>query len=335
MRTPRYNNVPVFGDDIRTTRRQYADYGGCLRCLGTTLMAVLVFVVTIMCLFVGLYALYPLDPPAATNILVLGVDHRRDSDESDETIDIARTDAIMVISIDPAREQIALLSIPRDLILNAPAYGRLRANSVVREAELNNPGTGLTEMEAAVENTFDIEIDHVLRLDFQGFVDIIDAIGGIEVDVPRTLIDTRYPLPDDSGTTTVEFQAGLQWMNGETALQYARTRQADDDYARAARQQQVVAAAMQKFENPILWVRLPYVLVTANNAVASNLGAADVVRLLPGILHYQDTVVTQVITREFIEVDGSVALPNIDALRPWLDDNLVHTQVIVDDDRQP
>jgi LCP family protein required for cell wall assembly len=328
MRTPRYNNVPVFGDDIRTTQRQYANYGGFLRCLGTLVLTVVLFLVTLVCLFVGLYALYPLDPPAPTNILILGADHRA---SSEELADTARTDAIMVVSIDPEREQIAVLSIPRDLILNAPAYGRLRANSVVREAELNNPGSGRAEMAAAVENTFDIEIDHVMWLDFQGFVDVIDAVGGVEIDVPRTIVDTRFPLPDDSGTTTVRFDAGLQWMSGETALQYARTRQADDDYARAARQQQVIAAAMQKFEDPVYWLRLPQVMMAANNNTESDFTVADVVRYLPGVLHYQDRIETQVITREFIELDGAVALPNIEALRPWLDEHLVHRTPTVED----
>lgn len=321
MRTPRYNNVPVFGDDIRTTRRRYADYGGFLRCLGTSVLAVLLFLLTVVCLFLGLYALYPLDPPAPTNILILGVDHRANSEEP---IAVARTDAIMVVSIDPQREQIAVLSIPRDLILNAPAFGRLRANTVVREAELSNPGSGLAEMQDAVENTFDIKIDHVMRLDFQAFVDVINAVGGVEIDVPRTIIDTRYPLPDDSGTMTVEFQAGLQWMDGETALQYARTRQADDDYARAARQQQVVAAAMRKFSDPVYWLRLPVVLNAANSNIESDFSTTDVVRYLPGVLHYQDNIKTQVITRDFIELDGAVALPDIDALRSWLDEHLVH-----------
>lgn len=322
MRTPRYNHVPVFGDQDFSTGRRAANYGGLLRCLWLSVLTVMLLLITLSCLSLGLFLLYPLDPPAATNILIVGVDTRLDSDES---VDIGRTDAIMVLSIDPQREQISLLSIPRDLILNSPAYGRLRANTVSRNAELQNPGSGMDEMRAAVENTFDIQIDHYMRLDFAGFVEVIDSMGGIEIEVPTLIVDSRFPLPDDNGITTLVFEPGLQWMDGDTALKYARTRQADSDYARASRQQQVIEAMMAKFNEPGNLFRLPMMLYTLEGATYTDLGFDEVLRYLPGVLRYSSNgLQTFVITPEYTERDGTVTLPNLDALRPWLDDHLVH-----------
>lgn len=320
MKMPRYDDVPVFGQDILVPRRQAAQYGGLFRCLGFVMLVLLLFVGSIACVFTGLYLVYPLDPPEATNILVLGVDTRANSGEGPE---IGRTDAIMIVRIDPQREQISVLSIPRDLYINAPGFGRLRANTVVRNAELQEADTGISVMQESIENTFNIQIDHTVRIDFAAFVDTVDAIGGIEITVPYRIEDTRYPLPDDSGVKTVIFEPGLQWMDGERALEYTRTRQADSDYARAARQQQVIEAIFFKLNSPRGLLRAPAVLTTLDNNTETTLGLAEFYAYFPAILHYgPDGLKTQVITPEYMIDEGGINLPNLTLLDPWLNEHM-------------
>jgi len=320
MKMPRYDDVPVFGQDFLITRRQKADYSGLFRCVGFIVVLIVTFLTTVTCLLTGLYVLYPLDPPEATNILVLGVDTRANSGEG---VEIGRTDSIMIVSIDPQREQISVLSIPRDLYLNVPGQGRLRANTVVRNAELNNPGSGLAIMQESIENTFSVEIHHIVRVNFEGFIEVVDALGGIEVEVPNRVVDTQFPLPDDSGTKTVIFEPGLQWMDGERALEYARTRQADSDYARASRQQKVLEAILLKLNTPRGLLRLPLVVTAIDRNVESDFRFADFIRYGPAILHYApDGIETLVITPDYMISDGGIQLPNLEALNDWLDDHL-------------
>lgn len=320
MKMPRYDDVPVFGQDFLMPRRKAASYLGMFRCMGFALLLTLTFVLSSACLLTGYYLLYPLNPPKPTNILVLGVDTRADSNEG---VDIGRTDSIMIINIDPQRKQISLLSIPRDLFITVSGRGRLRINAIVREAELARVGTGLGVLEEAIEDNFDIQIDHVVRADFQGFVEVVDAIGGIEIVVPNRIVDDRYPLPDDSGTTTVIFDPGLQWMDGERALQYTRTRQADSDYARAARQQQVIEAIFLKMNTARGLLRLPMVLAAVERNTETDLGTDDALRYVPAILHYApDGIQTLVITPDYMINEGGINLPNLVALDEWLDDHM-------------
>jgi LCP family protein required for cell wall assembly len=86
-----------------------------------------------------------------------------------------------------------------------------------------------------------IRADYTAQVNFDGFVGLIDALGGITIDVPAPLVDDAYPTPD-YGIMRVEFQPGLQRMDGATALIYARTRHADSDFGRSQRQQQVMQA---------------------------------------------------------------------------------------------
>ena len=86
-----------------------------------------------------------------------------------------------------------------------------------------------------VRSNFGVDVHHYARIDFAGFVKIIDAVGGIDIDAPHPLIDYEYPT-DDYGATTVEFAAGPQHMDGECALAYARIRHGSSDFQRAGRQ---------------------------------------------------------------------------------------------------
>ncbi len=117
-------------------------------------------------------------------------------------------------------------------------------------------------------------VDRVAVIDFTAFVRLVDALGGIEIDVPRAIVDSEYPTPD-YGVTTIRFDPGLQQMDGERALIYARTRHADDDFGRAERQQQVIQAVAARMVNPATWPRLPAVLEVVRSGVVTDVQPAD------------------------------------------------------------
>lgn len=176
----------------------------------------------------------------ALNILLLGSDRR--PGESWQT----RSDAIMVARLEPARQRVALLSFPRDLIVNIPGYGYARINAATVYGDMYPELGGGTELaRATVSNLLGIPIHHVVRADFNAFITAVDAIGGVDLVVEKELYDPAYPTMD-YGTTVAHFLPGPQHLDGTTALMYARLRHADSDYHRARRQQQVVQAIMQR-----------------------------------------------------------------------------------------
>lgn len=189
----------------------------------------------------------PVAVPAATEpltVLVMGID-KRESEEGPW-----RTDSMILITIDPTTNRVAMLSTPRDLYVTIPDYGygeRLdKINTAFFYGDANDyPGGGAALAKETIRRNFGIEVDRHLVLDFNGFRQIIDYIGGVEVDVPELLVDREYPT-EDYGYMTVRFEAGPQLLDGERALIYSRTRKSTSDFARAARQQEVIMAVRDK-----------------------------------------------------------------------------------------
>jgi LCP family protein required for cell wall assembly len=181
--------------------------------------------------------------PAAggpVNVLLLGLDRRPGEGGP------ARMDAIIVARLDPERRRVALLSLPRDLVVNIPGVGPGRINAASVYGEMYPAlGGGAASARNTVSQLLGVPIDYVVHIDFEGFIKAVDAIGGVTVDVPRELYDPQYPTMD-YGYTTVHFLPGPQHMDGETALTYARVRHMDSDFERANRQQQVIVAAVSQ-----------------------------------------------------------------------------------------
>lgn len=280
------------------------------RSCGCCLASLALFMITLAVMCGGSLLLYTVDPPPAQTILIIGVDTRPDSAEP---INIARTDSLMLLRIDPANKRLVLLSIPRDLRFSTPTFGMLPINTVIRNAELNQSGTGIAELTATLENTLRIQIDHYVRVDFTTFVEIIDAVGGVDIDVPKAIVDNAYPT-DNGGTMRVAFDAGKQHMDGATALIYARTRHADDDYQRAGRQQQVLNATLHKFINPLNGWRAWRVL---DRKTETDLSTSQLLGLAPGLALYQGQVEQLVIDRDLIIIDSDTAVPDLNKIRPW------------------
>lgn len=185
------------------------------------------------------------------NILLLGISggERR----SGENL----TDTIMIASIDTKTNQVALLSIPRDLYVEVPdpIYGfprvafQTKINSVY-EYGIKNASDKQSEIKPikqVIENITSEDINYWVVLNFEGFKKIIDSIGGINIENKFDIYDPKYPGPNYS-YETFELKKGLHLLDGETALKYARMRHNDPegDFGRAKRQQQVMQAAKNK-----------------------------------------------------------------------------------------
>lgn len=179
-----------------------------------------------------------------TNIFVVGVGGEGHSGEN-------LTDTMMVVSLDLKGKNAAFLSIPRDLYVESDAVGWGGRINNVYDAVLKNTESKDLAMEALiteVEKVADVPIHYYAKIDFQGFVEAIDALGGIDVDVKERIYDAEYPAPDGSGRTFEPFslEIGPQHLDGETALKYARSRHGNSDFSRALRQQEIISAAKKK-----------------------------------------------------------------------------------------
>jgi polyisoprenyl-teichoic acid--peptidoglycan teichoic acid transferase len=160
------------------------------------------------------------------NIALYGVDSREEGEP-------ARSDTIIIVTIDPETNEVGMMSIPRDLVVEIPGLGREKINAAYAQG-----GRALTR--AVVEYHFDINIHYYAEVDFNGFISIVDTIGGVLIDNPAVLKDDNYEW------TRVYFPTGPQLMDGQTALRYVRTRYDDNDFARGQRQQQVLRAMRQQ-----------------------------------------------------------------------------------------
>jgi len=157
---------------------------------------------------------------------------------------------MFVVSIDPYSKTAGVFSIPRDLWVEIPdrqgGYVKDRINVAYEYGPIRKyPGGGPALAVATVEHNFDIELDHYVVLDFVGFMDLIDAVGGIDVEVEDHIVDPSYCLTAHCDDRQIlVFEPGLEHMDGERALAYARVRYGSGDLQRIERQQEVIRAAV-------------------------------------------------------------------------------------------
>lgn len=150
------------------------------------------------------------------------------------------TDTMMVASIKPQTNEVAMLSVPRDLYVSIPGHGKDKINAANAFGEQDKPGSGISLTSQTVSNTLGIPIHYTARIDFNGFAKIIDTVGGVDINVENDLYDPFYP----GGTYSIK--KGPHHMNGAEALKYARSRETTSDFDRAKRQQQVMVAMKDK-----------------------------------------------------------------------------------------
>jgi polyisoprenyl-teichoic acid--peptidoglycan teichoic acid transferase len=181
-------------------------------------------------------ALANVHPGDPQNILILGSD-KRAGEEFEE--DPGRSDTTILLRLDPEKDTIAVMSIPRDLKVEIPEYGTGKFNEAYSYG-----GPKLTLQ--VVKELTGLRINHVVNVDFLGFVRAVDAIGCVYTDVDRRYYHSNAGLPPSEQYSEINIQPGYQLLCGKKALQYVRFRHTDTDIVRSARQQSFISDARQR-----------------------------------------------------------------------------------------
>jgi polyisoprenyl-teichoic acid--peptidoglycan teichoic acid transferase len=247
--------------------------------------------------------------PPRESVLIMGSDARPDELKRGE---VGRTDTLLVFVADRATPRTAMLSVPRDLWVPIPGYGQERINAAYEFG-------GSQTAKQTVSNTLGQRVDRYALIGLQGVRDVVDAVGGVDITVPQAIHDDAYPT-DDYGYQTVDIPAGPQHMDGDTALKYARTRHQDSDFARTARQQQVVVAVRNAMLNPVNWVRAPSVIVAVSRSLQTDVTPLDAIAIGAAILRHPGDADRLVIDTSLVNVvtgqDGAYLLEPKPDLKP-------------------
>lgn len=214
------------------------------------------------------------------NVLLLGIDQREGMS------DPARTDTMLVFTIDPQAKTAGMLSINRDLWVKIPGQdheGKINTAHFLGEVE-HYPGGGPTLAMQTVQAALDIPVQYYIRLNFTAFEKLIDMIGGIDLFVAEPIDDPDYP-DAGFGYDPLHLDAGWQHMDGRTALKYARTRAtAGSDLDRVKRQQQVILTVHDKIlknkQLPNVLTQLGPLLQLPGGPVQTNLTPGQIVELI-------------------------------------------------------
>jgi LCP family protein required for cell wall assembly len=294
---------------------------GCTRTLPAALAALGIAALCLVAVVVA--ALLLRGDGGRTNLLLLGIDRREGTGWA------YRTDTILIVTVDPGSGAAGMLSIPRDLQVPIPGHGEDRINTAnFWGSQQGDPEAGPALLRATIEANFGIPIDGYLLVDFSAFVQIVDALGGIDVDVPKTLHDTRYPDPrpeDPYAFKTVHFDPGWQHMDGTRAIEYARSRMSTSDFDRAKRQQLILLAIRKRVLSPGGIVRWPSLARALMAGVRTNLNLGDLLglallaaRIDPARL--QQVVLEHPLVVSYTRADGAaVQLPNWDLSNPVIE----------------
>jgi len=210
------------------------------------------------------------------------------------------TDSIEVVSIDPINNTMAMLSIPRDLYISIknPSYaGKINAVYNIGEEKTKEGGGNLTKSE--IGKILDLPIHYYVKIDFSGFIKAVNAVGGIDVNVPTDLYDPMYPADDMIHYQTFKIKSGVQHLDGATALKYARSRETTSDFDRSRRQQLV----MQAFKTKVMsssTLSNPEKIISLVSALGSSVKTdlkTDEIKALVTILNKitEDKIVTKVL----------------------------------------
>ena len=233
-------------------------------------------------------------------VLIMGVDKRED--------DVGRSDTMMIATIDPRLDQATLLSIPRDTRVKIRGRGYDKINAAFAYG-------GVSLSESTVENFLGIDIDHYVLINTNSFVKIIDAIGGVDIDVEKRMF---YEDPwDDDGGLVIDLYPGEQHMDGKTAVTYVRYRDSEGDIGRVKRQQAFMAACMDKVTSPEIVPRIPKIVREVIDAVETDMSLRQLLELAGSLkAAQQNGLETDMVPGYPLYIDEiSYWIPDVELLR--------------------
>ncbi|GEB35632.1 MULTISPECIES: LCP family protein [Brevibacillus] len=205
------------------------------------------------------------DGQERVNILLMGVDRRGMKNNG-----LPRSDSMMLVSIDPASKRYDLFSILRDTYVDIPGNGSSRINSAIVD--------GGPELAMKTVSQFTgLPVDRYVITDFEGFKALIDAVGGVEIDVEKNMY---YHDPTDKGVYDINLKKGVQQLDGNKALQYVRFRHdATSDYTRTERQRKLLAAVASQMKSGTSLIQLPSILKQVAPYIQTNISSMDMLKL--------------------------------------------------------
>jgi LCP family protein required for cell wall assembly len=186
----------------------------------------------------------------------------------------------MIASLHADTNEALLFSIPRDLYVEVPGHGKRRINIVHVLGETENyPGGGPALLMDTIQQDFGIPPHGYVMIDFQGFRETVDLLGGVDIYVDKEIWDNHYP-DDRGGEITIHIPAGQQHMDSETLLVYCRTRHGSDDFDRMTRQQKALVALGKKALSLQMLPRLPELLQTMSDTFYTDLSPTTLIQLV-------------------------------------------------------
>lgn len=220
-------------------------------------------------------------PKGTTNILLLGSDDPIDND------DAGRTDTMMIVTINPEGPTASMISLPRDLFVYIPGFTMNRLNTAMSRGEnVDYPGGGIGMLEQTILYNFGIPIHYYAQVDFQGFQEIVDAMGGVDLAVSCERSDWRLKSPDlyvedPENWEVFTLEPGVHHMDGDLALWYARSRLLDplSDWGRSRRQQQLLRAMFNQGLDLGLLTELPTLWNTYKSTVDTDMDIGKMLQL--------------------------------------------------------
>lgn len=232
-------------------------------------------------------------PGARQTFLVMGVEGWEG--------EYGRSDAMIVASYDPKDQRLAILSIPRDLLVEIPGYGYDKVNHA-------HSFGGPTLAVETVERLLNMKIDHWATVSLDGFIAVINALDGVELNPTERLYHVD---PDDSRFGpegfAIDIQPGQQVMDGLTALEYVRFRaDSEGDLGRIRRQRELIQAVITKASSPAIITRIPEIIPAVYTAVNTDMTVGELLTLAnTGRTALSNPMVTGTISAEELWLDGT------------------------------
>lgn len=240
-------------------------------------------------------------------VMIMGVDERED--------DVGRSDTLMIATLDPEKNQAAILSVPRDTRVKIRGYGFDKINAAYAYG-----GRKLTQ--ETIENLLNTHIDHYIKINVHGFTKIIDALGGIDIDVEKRMY---YEDPwDDDGGLYIDLQPGMQHMDGKTAITYVRYRDEEGDIGRIKRQQNFMKAVMDKLVSPTIIPKLPSIVSAVSDSVETDMSVSELLSFLGTLQEAKDNgLKSDMVPGKPVYIEGvSYWIPDISKTRQILANTL-------------
>ena len=242
-----------------------------------------------------------------TVVMLMGVDEREG--------DVGRSDTLMIATLDPKKKKAAILSIPRDTRVKIQGHGFDKINAAYAYG-----GHKLTQN--TVENLLGVEMEHYVLINVNAFTKIIDAIGGVDINVEKRMY---YEDPwDDNGGLVINLYPGQQHMDGKTAITYVRYRDEEGDIGRIARQQKFMQAVMDKLTSPAIIPRIPAIISEVVDCIDTDLSVKQMIEFMSALKDAQSRgLQTEMLPGKPMYIGGiSYWLPDLSKLRTTIANTL-------------